>query len=532
MNTEKKLVDISNLTVEFKSKDQVFRAVDNISFDISQGETVALVGESGSGKSVTALSLLQLLPKHSSFYSEESSIIFENRDLIDMELKKIRKIRGSSISMIFQEPMTSLNPYQRVGDQIDESLIIHKGLSKKDSRKRTINLLDQVNIPSPQDKANSYPHELSGGQRQRAMIAMALANEPKLLIADEPTTALDVTVEKSLLELLGELQNNLGMSILFITHDLNIVRKFANRVNVMQKGEIVEKGKVEEVFANPTHPYTKKLIDSIPREKQELIKTENALLEAQKVNVNYLLKKNLFKDNSYLNAVKDVDINVYPGCTTGLVGESGSGKSSLARALLGLEESDGKIYFQGKEFLDLSSSEFRQIKKDFQIVFQDPFGSLSPRQTIGDIIGEGLKVHFPDLNKAQRAEKILQSLKDVELDKNFVNRFPHELSGGQRQRVAIARAIILEPQLILLDEPTSALDVSIQMQILELLLKLQNRLGLSYLCISHDLRVIRALSDEVYVMKDGEVVEKGMADQVFNSPQNEYTKELISAAIH
>ena len=322
------------------------------------------------------------------------------------------------------------------------------------------------------------------------------------------------------------------MSILFITHDLNIVRKFANRVNVMQKGEIVEKGKVEEVFANPTHPYTKKLIDSIPREKQELIKTESALLEAQKVNVNYLLKKNLFKENSYLNAVKDVDINVYPGCTTGLVGESGSGKSSLARALLGLEESDGKIYFQGKEFLDLSSSEFRQIKKDFQIVFQDPFGSLSPRQTIGDIIGEGLKVHFPDLNKAQRTEKILQSLSDVELDKNFVNRFPHELSGGQRQRVAIARAIILEPKLILLDEPTSALDVSIQMQILELLLKLQNRLGLSYLCISHDLRVIRALSDEVYVMKDGEVVEKGMADQVFNSPQNEYTKELISAAIH
>jgi ABC-type uncharacterized transport system, duplicated ATPase component len=315
------------------------------------------------------------------------------------------------------------------------------------------------------------------------------------------------------------------MSILFITHDLNIVRKFANRVNVMQKGEIVEKGKVEEVFANPTHPYTKKLIDSIPREKQELIKTESALLEAQKVNVNYLLKKNLFKENSYLNAVKDVDINVYPGCTTGLVGESGSGKSSLARALLGLEESDGKIYFQGKEFLDLSSSEFRQIKKDFQIVFQDPFGSLSPRQTIGDIIGEGLKVHFPELNKAQRAEKILQSLRDVELDKNFVNRFPHELSGGQRQRVAIARAIILEPKLILLDEPTSALDVSIQMQILELLLKLQNRLGLSYLCISHDLRVIRALSDEVYVMKDGEVVERGMADQVFNSPQNEYTKE-------
>ena len=492
MDIEKKIIEINNLTVDFKSKDQLFRAVDNVSFDIFQGETVALVGESGSGKSVTALSLLQLLPKHSSLYSKESSIIFEDLDLIGMELKSIRKMRGSSISMIFQEPMTSLNPYQRVGDQ----------------------------------------HELSGGQRQRAMIAMALANEPKLLIADEPTTALDVTVEKSLLELLGELQDNLGMSILFITHDLNIVRKFANRVNVMQKGRIVEKGRVEEVFANPSHQYTKKLIDSIPREKQELAKSDVPLLEAQQVNVNYLVKKHLFKENSYLNAVKNVNINVYPGCTTGLVGESGSGKSSLARALLGLEESKGKISFDGRDLINFSSSEFRQMKKDFQIVFQDPFGSLSPRQTIGDIIGEGLKVHFTDLSKKQREQKILQSLTDVELDRGFINRFPHELSGGQRQRVAIARAIILEPKLILLDEPTSALDVSIQMQILELLTKLQNRLGLSYLCISHDLRVIRALSDEVYVMKDGKVVEKGMADQVFNHPQNEYTKELISAAIH
>ena len=294
MDIEKKIIKINNLTVDFKSKDQLFRAVDNVSFDIFQGETVALVGESGSGKSVTALSLLQLLPKHSSFYSKESSIIFEDLDLIGMELKSIRKMRGSSISMIFQEPMTSLNPYQRVGDQIDESLIIHKGLSRRDARIRTISLLKQVKIPSAKEKANSYPHELSGGQRQRAMIAMALANEPKLLIADEPTTALDVTVEKSLLELLGELQDNLGMSILFITHDLNIVRKFANRVNVMQKGRIVEKGRVEEVFANPSHQYTKKLIDSIPREKQELAKSDVPLLEAQQVNVNYLVKKHLF----------------------------------------------------------------------------------------------------------------------------------------------------------------------------------------------------------------------------------------------
>ena len=529
---ENEIIEINNLTVDFKSKDQVFRAVNNISFDISKGETVALVGESGSGKSVTALSILQLLPKHSSYYSDKSSIVFEKRNLIGMELKSIRRIRGSSISMIFQEPMTSLNPYQRVGDQIDESLIIHKGLSKRDARIRTISLLDQVNIPSAKEKSNSFPHELSGGQRQRVMIAMALANEPKLLIADEPTTALDVTVEKSLLELLGELQDNLGMSILFITHDLNIVRKFASRVNVMQRGEIVEKGRVEEVFTNPVHQYTKKLIDSIPKEKQELTITNTPLLKAKEVNVNYLLKKSFFKQDTYLNAVKDVNINVYPGSTTGLVGESGSGKSSLARALLGLEESKGKIYFEGRDLVNFSSSEFRNMKKDFQIVFQDPFGSLSPRQTIGDIIGEGLKVHFSNLNKQQREQRILDALTDVELDQGFINRFPHELSGGQRQRVAIARAIILEPKLILLDEPTSALDVSIQMQILELLTKLQNRLGLSYLCISHDLRVIRALSDEVYVMKDGKVVEKGMADQVFNFPQNEYTKELISAAIH
>ncbi|MFL2697694.1 MAG: ABC transporter ATP-binding protein [Gammaproteobacteria bacterium] len=532
MLKENNLVEVKNLTVDFKSKDQLFRAVDDISFDIKEGETVALVGESGSGKSVTALSLLQLLPIHSSIYSEESSIFFQNKDLLRIDTKSIRKIRGSSISMIFQEPMTSLNPYQKVGDQIDETLIIHKALSRKDARKKTIELLMQVNIPNPEDKVKSFPHELSGGQRQRVMIAMALANEPRLLIADEPTTALDVTVEKSLLELLGDLQKNLGMSILFITHDLNIVKKFASRVNVMQKGKIVEKGSVHNVFANPEHPYTRKLIDSIPKEKEELNKLEAPLLEAQDVSVNYLTKKNMLRSNDYLEAVKEVNINVYPGCTTGLVGESGSGKSSLARALLGLEDSKGKIYFNGKELMDFSSLEFRKAKKDFQIVFQDPYGSLSPRQTIGDIIGEGLKVHFSDLSKVEREEKILESLRDVELNGSFVNRFPHELSGGQRQRVAIARAIILKPKLVLLDEPTSALDVSIQMQIIQLLSKLQDRLGLSYLCISHDLRVIRALSDEVYVMKNGEVVESGMADQVFNHPENEYTKELISAAIH
>tara|TARA_B100001029_G_scaffold38612_1_gene29775 strand:- start:2257 stop:3546 length:1290 start_codon:yes stop_codon:yes gene_type:complete len=428
--------------------------------------------------------------------------------------------------------MTSLNPYQRVGDQIDETLKIHRGLNSKEAREKTIELLDKVKIPEPKKKVISYPHQLSGGQRQRVMIAMALANEPELLIADEPTTALDVTVEKTLLELLKDLQEEFNMSILFITHDLNIVQKFSDDVCVMKEGKIIESGSVNEIFANPSHAYTKKLLDSIPGKKEILNQEEKILLDAEQIDINYVVARNLFgKPKEFLNAVKKVDIKIYQGSTTGLVGESGSGKSSLARALLGIEVADGSIKFDGKDIKGLDIKSMRGFKKDFQIVFQDPFGSLSPRMTIGEIVGEGLKVHESQLSNEDRFAKILGALNDVELDETSYSRFPHELSGGQRQRVAIARAIILRPKLILLDEPTSALDVSIQMQILYLLKDLQSKLGLAYLCISHDLRVIRFLSDQVYVMKEGVIVERGSSEEVFEDPEHEYTKELLAASI-
>ena len=518
--------------VDFKSKERTFRAVDDISFHIEKGKTLSLVGESGSGKSVTALSLLQLLPEGTVRYSDRSSIKFENQEILESHKKFLTSLRGNKISMIFQEPMTSLNPYQKVGFQIDETLIIHRNLGKSEARERTIDLLQKVKIPEPETKVDSYPHQLSGGQRQRIMIAMALANEPELLIADEPTTALDVTVEKALLELLSDLQEEFGMSILFITHDLNIVKRFSDQVCVMKDGEIVESGEVKALFDNPQHPYTVKLLNSIPGKKENINTGNPILLNAENVDINYSIRKNfLGKTTEYLNAVKKVDIKIFSGSTTGLVGESGSGKSSLARALLGIEKSDGKIIFDNLDINNLSSSESRKYKKDFQIVFQDPFGSLSPRMTIGEIVGEGLKVHESSLDKIGRNEKIIKALKDVELEPSSFSRFPHELSGGQRQRVAIARAIILEPKLILLDEPTSALDVSIQMQILNLLKDLQNRLGLAYLCISHDLKVIRFLSDHVYVMKDGNIVEEGLTENLFESPAHEYTQELLAASI-
>jgi ABC-type microcin C transport system duplicated ATPase subunit YejF len=527
-----KILEIKNLVIDFESKETTFRAVDDISLAIEKGKTLSLVGESGSGKSVTALSILQLLPEGTVRYSKDSSIEFEGKEIIGSSKRDITSLRGNKISMIFQEPMTSLNPYQKVGFQIDESLIIHRGLTKKEARKKTLDLLMKVKIPEPEIKVNSFPHQLSGGQRQRIMIAMALANEPDLLIADEPTTALDVTVEKALLELLSDLQKEFGMSILFITHDLNIVKKFSDDVCVMKDGVIVEAGRVKELFENPKHPYTIKLLNSIPGNKEELNTENDVLLSGDKVDINYPVAKNIFgKTTEFLNAVKKVDIKIYSGATTGLVGESGSGKSSLARALLGIEHSQGEIIFDKKNINTLNSNETRKFKKDFQIVFQDPFGSLSPRMTIGEIVGEGLKVHQSNLNKEKRKDKILKALQDVELESSSYSRFPHELSGGQRQRVAIARAIILEPKLILLDEPTSALDVSIQMQILHLLKDLQSRLGLAYLCISHDLKVIRFLSDYVYVMKDGNIVEDGISENLFESPQHIYTQELLAASI-
>ena len=527
-----KILEINNLSIEFESKDSLFRAVDNISFNIEKGKTLSLVGESGSGKSVTALSVLQLLPEGTTRFVDGSSIKFEDDEILGSSMAFLKSIRGNRISMIFQEPMTSLNPYHKVGDQIDESLIIHKNLTKSEARAQTLSLLMKVKIPEPEKKVDSYPHQLSGGQRQRIMIAMALANEPDLLIADEPTTALDVTVEKALLELLSDLQKEFGMSILFITHDLNIVKRFSDEVCVMKEGQIVESGEVDDLFSDPQHPYTIKLLNSIPPRKESFNLEKEILLDGRDVDINYSVKKNIFgRTSEFLNAVKKANIKIYKGTTTGLVGESGSGKSSLARALLGIENSNGSVIFDEKEILKLNSNENRKFKKDFQIVFQDPFGSLSPRMTIGEIIGEGLKVHEPNLNKHKRFEKITNALNDVELDSSYFSRFPHELSGGQRQRVAIARAIILEPKLILLDEPTSALDVSIQMQILNLLKDLQSRLGLAYLCISHDLKVIRFLSDYVYVMKDGEIVESGISEALFETPEHPYTRELLEASL-
>ena len=527
-----KILEINNLVIDFESNDSIFRAVDGISLKIEKGKTLSLVGESGSGKSVTALSILQLLPEGTVRYSSESSIKFENDEIIACPKKTLSALRGNKISMIFQEPMTSLNPYQKVGFQIDETLIIHKKLTSKQAREKTIDLLKKVKIPEPETKVDSYPHQLSGGQRQRIMIAMALANEPELLIADEPTTALDVTVEKALLELLSDLQKEFGMSILFITHDLNIVRRFSDEVCVMKEGKIVESGKVKDIFDNPQHSYTVKLLNSIPGKKAELNLENEQLLTGRKVDIKYPITKNIFgKTVDFLNAVKKVDIAIHSGSTTGLVGESGSGKSSLARALLGIEKAEGNIIFDGRNIHQLNSSETRTFKKDFQIVFQDPFGSLSPRMTIGEIVGEGLRVHEPSLSRDEREKKIIKALEDVELDHSSFSRFPHELSGGQRQRVAIARAIILEPKLILLDEPTSALDVSIQMQILHLLKDLQSRLGLAFLCISHDLKVIRFLSDYVYVMKDGIIVEDGTSEDLFESPKQAYTKELLAASL-
>lgn len=532
LKTVDKILDIKDLIVEFESKDSTFRAVDGISLQIEKGKTLSLVGESGSGKSVTALSILQLLPEGTVRYLNESSIKFEGKEILNSSKKFLTSLRGNKISMIFQEPMTSLNPYQKVGYQIDETLIIHKNLTKTDARQRTIELLKKVKIPEPEIKVDSYPHQLSGGQRQRIMIAMALANEPDLLIADEPTTALDVTVEKALLDLLSDLQEEFGMSILFITHDLNIVKKFSDNVCVMKDGEIVESGEVSALFQNPKHPYTIKLLDSIPGKKESMNSESDVLLDAKEVDIKYPITKNLLGQvTEYLNAVKKVNIQIYSGSTTGLVGESGSGKSSLARALLGIEKSEGAIQFDGLDINNLSSNETRFFKKDFQIVFQDPFGSLSPRMTIGEIVGEGLRVHEPSISKSDRNEKIIKALSDVELDPSFISRFPHELSGGQRQRVAIARAIILEPKLILLDEPTSALDVSIQMQILHLLRDLQKRLDLAYLCISHDLKVIRFLSDYVYVMKEGNIVENGISEELFEDPKHDYTKELLTASL-
>ena len=531
---KKALLKIDSLCTYFKQDGQQIKAVDDVSLTIHRGETLALVGESGSGKSVTAHSILQLLPYPKAEHPR-GSIHFDGQQLIAMDQKSLRAIRGNRISMIFQEPLTALNPLHKVGQQIAEVVKLHRPWGSKKIQQRVIELLQQVKIPEPHHKANAYPHQLSGGQRQRIMIAMAIANEPELLIADEPTTALDVTVQKDVLQLLADIQQRMGMAILLITHDLGVVRHTADRVAVMRHGSIVEMGDCQSLFNNPQHDYTRMLIDSTPSGRAIAVSTAQhnspPLLKASKLSVKFAIGNQwFFQNKQFFTAVQPTDIRLLAGQTLGIVGESGSGKSTLALALLKLVHSEGKISINGQSLDGLSTKQMRPHRKDLQIVFQDPFGSLSPRMTVADIVSEGLLVH-QRLSSTEIEQKVIAVLDEVGLEASIRHRYPHEFSGGQRQRIAIARAIILQPKILILDEPTSALDRSIQIQILELLKALQQKRGLSYVFISHDLAVVRSISHQLLVMKAGEVVEQGNSEAIFNSPQHPYTKMLLSAAL-
>ncbi|MBZ2167954.1 ABC transporter ATP-binding protein [Marinobacter sp. F4216] len=521
------LLEISDLSICF---DNGPRVVDSLSLDIRQGETVALVGESGSGKSISALSVLRLLDERHASYPT-GTIHYRGEDMLKASDKRLRQIRGRQISMIFQEPMTSLNPLHTVERQIGEILELHKGLRNSQARKRTLELLNLVGIHDPESRLGSYPHQLSGGQKQRVMIAMALANEPELLIADEPTTALDVTVQKQVLELLRDLQQKLGMAILLITHDLTIVHRYADRVAVMERGKLVEEAETETLFASPQHPYTQMLLNAEPpTEPPKKSAPGGELLDVHQLDVRFPTKKSLLgKVKAYFHAVQSADFSLERGETLGIVGESGSGKTTIGHALLKLINSTGEIRLDGQQLGPLSQSEFRPWRKRIQIVFQDPFGSLSPRMSIAEIVGEGLEIHDPD-NKADHEARVIRALQDVGLDPDARHRYPHEFSGGQRQRIAIARALVLQPDLIILDEPTSALDRTVQKQVVELLRDIQGRYGLSYIFISHDLAVVRALSHKLLVLKHGEIVEYGSAHDIFESPKQAYTRELLNAA--
>nr|WP_298414969.1 ABC transporter ATP-binding protein [uncultured Halomonas sp.] len=522
------LLEIDDLCVDFHLPDGEVSAVKHVSLSIKKGETLALVGESGSGKSVTSTAILRLLPELAGI---RGAIRFHGENLLDASNRRMRELRGDRIATIFQEPMTSLNPLHRIGDQIAEVLRLHRGLRGKRAQTRVVELLEQVGIPEPARRVKSYPYELSGGQRQRVMIAMALACEPELLIADEPTTALDVTVQAQILKLLKELQQRYGMAILFITHDLGIVRHFADRVCVMRQGELLEQGTTKEVFANPQHAYTRALIDAEPSgSKAPVPENSPVLLEADHVQVRFTTKRRWFGHNDYFEAVRGIDITLKRGQTLGIVGESGSGKSTLGRALLRLLKSQGEIRFDDSDISHLEAAAMRPLRKRMQVVFQDPFGSLSPRLTVGEIVGEGLRVHHPELKRAERDQRVQEALKEVALDPAMRKRYPHEFSGGQRQRIAIARALVLKPEFLLLDEPTSALDRSVQATVIELLRELQRKHDLTYLFISHDLAVVRALADSVLVMKEGQVVEQGTTLALFDNPQESYTRELMRAA--
>jgi microcin C transport system ATP-binding protein len=526
------LVRVERLGVNFHQPQGTVHAVKGVSLRIDQGETVALVGESGSGKSVTALSLLQLLPYPLAAHTPGSSICLRERELVGAGEALLREVRGNQVSMIFQEPMTSLNPLHTVAKQIIEVLIVHKGLSREGARTRALELLELVHLPDPELRLQSYPHQLSGGQRQRVMIAMALANQPDLLIADEPTTALDVTVQAQILKLLSELQAKLGMAMLLITHDLGIVRKMASRLYVMHAGEVVESGPSEGIFTAPQHPYTRRLLAAEPKGRAAPVPADaRELLRGQDIKVWFPIRRGVLRRTvGYVKAVDGVSVDVREGHTVGVVGESGSGKTTLGLALLRLEKSAGAIRFDGRTLQDLSAKTLRPLRREMQIVFQDPFSSLSPRMSVGQIVGEGLNVHNLGGSTQERERLIVQALEEVGLDPDSRHRYPHEFSGGQRQRIAIARAMVLKPRLVVLDEPTSALDMSVQAQIVDLLRDLQVRHRLAYMFISHDLRVVRALSDELIVMRDGRVVEYGPAAEIFANPRQPYTQALISAA--
>ncbi len=522
------ILEVRDLKVSFTQDGKRSLAVKGVSFDIPRGETVALVGESGSGKSVTALSTVSLLGDAAHV---EGSVRYNDQEMIGADLQRLRKVRGNDISFIFQEPMTSLNPLHTLEKQLGESLALHQGLTGDKARARILDLLNKVGIRDPESRLSAYPHQLSGGQRQRVMIAMALANGPDLLIADEPTTALDVTIQAQILELLADLKQAESMSLLFITHDLNIVRKIADRVCVMKNGEIVEHGPTAELFANPKHPYTLKLISAESTGKPDPVEPDaKEIARADNLKIWFPIQKGFLKKTvGYVKAVNDASFSVRAGETVGIVGESGSGKTTLALAIMRLIQSQGGITFDGRDVRDLSTRQLRKLRSEMQIVFQDPFGSLSPRMTCEQIIAEGLGVHgSPDGRPAK--EVVAAIMTEVGLDPATMHRYPHEFSGGQRQRIAIARAMVLRPKLVVLDEPTSALDMTVQVQIVELLRALQRKYDLAYLFISHDLKVVRAMSHKVIVMKQGDVVEMGDAEEIFAAPKTDYTQTLFAAA--
>jgi microcin C transport system ATP-binding protein len=531
MSAPEPILSVRDLSIAFGRGNREVLAVDRISFDVGKGETVALVGESGSGKSVTALSVMKLLP-YPAAHHPSGSIEFEGRELLSMPEQEIREVRGNEIAIIFQEPMTSLNPLHTIEKQIREILLLHHGLSGEAARARIIELLGQVGIPDPVGRLGSYPHQLSGGQRQRVMIAMALANKPDLLIADEPTTALDVTVQAQILKLLRDTQTQLGMSMLFITHDLGIVRKLADRVCVMQRGKIVEQGPVERVFTAPEHPYTRALLAAEPKPDPAPPRPEApVVVETKELKVWFPVKRGVLrKIVGHIKAVDGVSIELRKGETLGVVGESGSGKTTLGLAILRLISSTGPIVFMGNPIEGLKFKQMRPFRHDMQIVFQDPYGSLSPRMSVSDIIEEGLWVHHPNLSKATREQRIVDALTDVGLDPETRHRYPHEFSGGQRQRIAVARALVLEPTFMVLDEPTSALDMLIQTQMVDLLRDLQKRHDLTYMFISHDLRVVAALASRLLVLRNGKMVEEGAAADLFKAPKTDYTRALFAAA--